>query len=707
MLQPPSPDLSGPRASRQSARLTSSRQPNRGGIRKPTATPYRVDKDGDLVMDAAGAGVRGERVGTRGRGSAIHGSRQTRRHNTPDSVSSRMSTRPARTGIDMSAIQKAVLRGMGSNEPLPKGLRTGLKGVHAKENTLEVRNGLDKIRVWGLKESKAAVNKDGGISDLIAFLERKATNPDAPARDAVKIKKSHMEGDTLIIFVRPEDTPKILRINHFTFAGASLKIERPSEKPTSLSKDASSETPNTIETLKDVLSRRYNAEARLLDLSQLGDDPGLVNIGMFNATSTESKFFPALMKVCDGIFTSSQEKEEAVASVSLANNALTDVSSVTTLSQTFPAIKNLDLSNNQIPHLKALGGWRWRFRKLEHLILSGNPIEVKEPNYKAEITKWYPTLTTLNTLQIRSPEEVTTFTRSKLPLPILGPSFRDEASIAENFVKQFFPGYDTDRIALVNGYYDAQSTFSLSVNTSAPRGELEVSSYQAASWDQYIKRSRNLMRVTHVPARMSRLYTGTEMIKDCFTVLPATRHPDLLSEPQKWCIECHTLPGLPDPSRQSVSGVGGLMVIVHGEFSEVDISTNKTTVTRSFDRTFILGPGGGIGGIRVACDTLVLRAYGGFGAWEPEDVGAPDVPAAPSQASQYQIPIPEGFGVAGTGKTEEQVEKEMLALKLSNTTGMTLEYSGMCLEQSGWNLEGAGIAFEQAKVNLPAEAFLP
>ena len=181
---------SGPSVSRQSGRLTSARQPTRGGIQKRNATPSRVDKDGDLVMDAAGARVRGGgRVSGGGRGSAIRGSAQTRRQNTPDSLSSRISTRPARTGIDTSAIQKAVLRGMGSNETLPRAPRAALKGVRARENTREVKDGLNKISVRGLKESKAASNKDGGVSDLIAFLERKATNPDAPARDAVKIKK--------------------------------------------------------------------------------------------------------------------------------------------------------------------------------------------------------------------------------------------------------------------------------------------------------------------------------------------------------------------------------------------------------------------------------------------------------------------------------------------------------------------------------------
>lgn len=400
------------------------------------------------------------------------------------------------------------------------------------------------------------------------------------------------------------------------------------------------------------------------------------------------------MKICDSIFTTAHAKEEAILSVSLANNALTTIASVTTLSQTFPALKNLDLSHNKLKNLTALDGWRWKFRKLDQLILTGNPIETELPTYKDEIMKWYPTLITLNTIQVRSLDDARAAVNGKLPIPILGPSFRDEAAISENFVRQFFPAYDGDRITLVNGYYDSQSTFSISINLGAPHAA-ETTSKKLPSWEPYFKKSRNLTKITHPPSRMSRLYTGTDSIKDGFTTLPVTRHPDIMAEPQKWCVECHTIPGLPDPAGQSSSGVGGLMVMVHGEFAEVDVSTGQSTAIRSFDRTFVLGPGGGVGGIRVACDTLVLRPYGGHDAWRPE---AEDSSSIPTTQARHQINVPVGFALSGPGKTEEQVQKEVLALELSNRTRMTLEFSGLCLEQCGWNLEGAAVSFEQAKV---------
>lgn len=497
--------------------------------------------------------------------------------------------------------------------------------------------------------------------------------------------------------MRREDTSKIERLHNYQFAGATLGIEVSHRQTTEpLASDADSETPNTINVLKSVLSRRYNTDAKLLDLSQLGTDPELINIGMFSTTSRESKFFPALMKICDSIFTTAHAKEEAIVSVSLANNALTTIASVTTLSQTFPALRNLDLSNNQLKSLSAIEGWRWKFRKLDQLILTGNPIETELPTYKDDILKWYPTLITLNTIQIRSLEDARAAVNGKLPIPVLGPSFRDEAAISENFVKHFFPAYDGDRTALVNGYYDAQSTFSISINLSAPRAA-ETANQKPLSWEAYLKKSRNLTKVTRPPGRMSRLYTGTESIRDGFTTLPVTRHPDIMAEPQKWCVECHTIPGLPDPTGQSSSGVGGLMVMVHGEFTEADVSTGQSTAIRSFDRTFVLGPGGGVGGIRVACDTLVLRHYGGHDAWRTE---VEDSASIPAPQAQHQINVPAGFALSGPGKTEEQVQKEVLAVELSKGTGMTLEFSGLCLEQCGWNLEGAAASFEQAKVCL-------
>lgn len=485
--------------------------------------------------------------------------------------------------------------------------------------------------------------------------------------------------------MKPEDTPKIARLDTYSFAGAPLKIEAPTT-----TEAVSSEAIQLKDKMTAMLTRRYNPELRLLDLSSLGTDPEFASSGMFDTAARQSKFFPALMKVCDSVFTSLEQKREAVVSVTLANNNLPNLSSVTTLSQTFPEIKNLDLSNNDLKGLAAIEAWRWRFRLLDHLVLSGNPIETIEPAYQEDIVKWYPKLRTLNTVQVRTDEQIAAAApKSKLPVAVHPASFQDESAIGETFVKHFFSAYDVDRSALISAFYDAESCFSLSINVSALRAP-ETTETRPQPWDFYIKKSRNLTKITTLPGRMDRMYKGTEKIRDIWLTLPSSRHPDFAAEPDKWCIECHTLPGLPDPSGQSPGGVGGLMVMVHGEFGEVDVSTNNITGRRSFDRTFVLGPGGGVGGVRVVSDMLVVRAYGGHEAWKP------NVQPQTPPMSHYQPP--DGFGAAIPGKSEEQVQKELLAMELTKATRMTLEYSGMCLEQSAWNLEEAGKAFEQVKV---------
>ena len=176
--QPPPP--TGPRAS---GRLASSRIPNRGGIQKRNTTPARVDKDGDLVMDQGSAD---RRASGRGRGVTTQRPAQTRKSGTSESLGARTS-RPTRTGIDPSAIQKAVLRGMGSKDTAPRGPRSSLRNVRGRGTTRPTDLGWDQITVKGFTESKAAANPGGGISELIAFLERKATHPDAPKVKIMKV----------------------------------------------------------------------------------------------------------------------------------------------------------------------------------------------------------------------------------------------------------------------------------------------------------------------------------------------------------------------------------------------------------------------------------------------------------------------------------------------------------------------------------------
>ncbi|TPR11754.1 putative NAD(P)H-dependent D-xylose reductase xyl1 domain protein [Aspergillus niger] len=616
---------------------------DRGGIRKRGATT-RVDREGDLMMDAGSARNRGKKVrGDSGRSQAANKA--------------------------MDAIQKAI----SSNSDTQANIRQGGRG-----------SGLEQVIVRGWKQSKAASNRDGGLESLIAFLEKKLSPPDSKAGTRARITKSRVEGDALIVSIRPELLERMLQLNGFSFAGAPLTTEKydPStggllDQPMLSAMAQNGGTSSAAETkakMTTILGKRYTQQTKLLDLSKLGTDPDLLAMGIFGSTSTESKFFPALMKVWELNFDNATARREAVESVSLAHNQLANITAVTALASTIPDLKNLDLSNNEFKDAQSLIGWRWKFRNLEFLDLSNTPFSA-DPTFKDTMLKWYPKLRFLNNVEVRTAEEIAA--QKKTPIPVQPPHFQDDSQIAENFVRAFFAGYDNDRSGILNSVYDNHTTFTLNVNTSAPRAQQT----ETAPWDAYIKKSRNLLKISHLPARMSRVYTGAEKIRELWTSLPATRHPDIATRPEEWLIECYPIPGLPDISGQSSTGVGGLLIMVHGKFDEIN---GAKVETRSFDRTFIIGPGGGMGGIRVVSDILCLRAYA--------------IPGAP-----------EGYGMPAPGKADAQVQQEQLVLQMSSNTRMTLQYSEMALSGNGWNMEAALKNFEELKAQgtLPPEAFLP
>ena len=465
-----------------------------------------------------------------------------------------------------------------------------------------------------------------------------------------------------------------------------------------MQQSTSKETEDLKILFRGVLERRYNFETKLLDLSSLGQDEALQKKNVFDTKSTTSKIFPALMKVLEISFDTDEERHAAITSVSLANNELVDLTPVTTLSMTLPKLHNLDLSNNKFEKLSALQHWRKRFYHLQHLVLSNNPIEQNEPDYAAEIIKWYPNLRMLNDVQVRTEEDVTKkATATELPFPIRSAIFKDEGGIAETFVRTFFTGLDSDRAALAALYYDEQSEFSFAVNTQALRDPAATEHTEKQEWDQYIKNSRNLKKISHLPARQNRLFRGTKAVADAFAAMPKTQHPSLASEARKWMIEAHIQPGVPDPSGQSPNGVDGFMITVHGEFDEVERDSGQTTKKRSFDRMFIVGPGGP-SGVRVVNDMLTVRAYGGAQAFDPDHMESWTMPAQAAATTIDIAPqLPAGLSVEMA---------EQMVVELQKQTSMTIAYSKDCLDQVGWDFQKALEAFANVKGNLPADAFV-
>lgn len=152
-----------------------------------------MDKDGDLEMEAAGGSAK-----DRGAGRGSRGVSQSRANAAGSRFGSGRDAnlaRPARGIVNPTRVQEAILRSIGADGKVPRGpglnLRTTKHMVKSlvKERDLNARARWEQIIIRGFQNSKAASNPDGGIKDLIAFLERKASAPDASARDLVRIKK--------------------------------------------------------------------------------------------------------------------------------------------------------------------------------------------------------------------------------------------------------------------------------------------------------------------------------------------------------------------------------------------------------------------------------------------------------------------------------------------------------------------------------------
>lgn len=483
----------------------------------------------------------------------------------------------------------------------------------------------------------------------------------------------------IYILASNQDAEEILKLNGFIFAGAQLNIAKNEGGWPQTEKTGSTALSNKAQQdkikLQQVLERRYNPNIKLLDLSALGQDPTLTEMGLFQAKNIAEKTFKVLMVICQDLFKTAQAKRDAIESISLAGNNIDFVGQVFDLAETFPDLKHLDLSNNQLSNLKQLNQWRSRFRHLETLLLNDNPIIQTEPNHAIELRDWFPKLQNLSNIQIRTAEEVAMEAAKAQPklIPQRGTDFRDVAGLGEQFLRQFFTLYDSNRDELLATFYDEYSTFTLAVVTGGPKD----SDTAVLPWAPYLTFSRNHQRITTEAARFQRYIKGIQ-IQEVWKKLPVTQHPELATNLDKYIIDCHPMKGLHDPITHKSGGEDGMIITMHGEFEELEASTGKTG-KRSFSRTFVIGPGlPGRGVMRVISDMLSISP------WSP----------VPSVAISASAPIPPPAPILSP---EEQ--QQLMLVELSKRTNMIGEYSQMCLETAEWNFDRALAVFEERKAS--------
>ncbi|KAF3932501.1 hypothetical protein ABW19_dt0209690 [Dactylella cylindrospora] len=614
-----------------------------GGIQKRRSTG-RIDKEGDLDM--------GGQVPAAPRARPISGAKP----------------RVTRSGA---------LTGQRSETGPAKGLRPNRNPARAPVGTVrgvkQPTGGFIEMKVSGWK----GIASD---TETVIFLERKTKE---------KFRRPKAVGEQILFQIPLVKVPSVLEWDNVAFAGTHLRIQAVNELPASIqaalkpAADRSEQAQQTAVVLKNVLISRYRADAKMLDLSALASDPQLQASGFFSQESTTTKMFPALMKVADEQFTNRAEKREQVVSVNLANNNLPDIGMVASLAVTFPELKNLSLENNNITTFKQLEPWKYKFRKLEQLILTGNPIN-QVPNYREECRKWWKTLVMLDNIVYPEPPVTAKANQSAGPGPFppmpveIKPGIVDDQEHTNDFLSTFFPLFDSDRKACLSAFYNETSLFSISVNVSAPRLAGDTK-HNIQKWDAYIPKSRNMIRLRNPTAIKDRCAKGPANILKTWETLPRTLHD--VSDPTKWSYDSRNLP---------FGDTICMQMTVHGEYEEPEnVAREGVASKRSFSRMFIVLPRGPEGGYLVARDVLIVRAYGGHHAWSPE--------AQVAVAQQPQVP----------GAPQAQLDpKQQMILQLMSQTGLTEQYAQLCLDQTGWDLAKAMQAFNEVRAsgNLPPDA---
>lgn len=152
--------------------------------------------------------------------------------------------------------------------------------------------------------------------------------------------------------------------------------------------------------LEQVIRKRYDPNAKLLDLSALAMDP-LIQGAQLQSSSAEKVFSALFVTLEKSVFETREKRAEMIESVSFKNNSLNTVKEIIGASTTFYSIKNLDLSDNNFKKITDLTWWKNRFPGLEQIILAGNPVD--SPQTREEVKKWYRKLKTYNLQPLDAP----------------------------------------------------------------------------------------------------------------------------------------------------------------------------------------------------------------------------------------------------------------------------------------------------------------
>ncbi|KAJ3867011.1 hypothetical protein EV359DRAFT_35403 [Lentinula novae-zelandiae] len=490
-------------------------------------------------------------------------------------------------------------------------------------------------------------------------------------------------------------------------------------------------TPKSVEAWRKFVQKRWSPDTALLDLSNMIEDEMVKKFNLMPPGHGGSARDAAV------VFKLAKELKPQVQSLNLAKNRLSG-QHLSLLSHYLPGLVNLSLQDNDLKtyrDLDAISGRKDKLVGLKELLLAGNPlreemIKKDAEQFKNEVSRRFPSLMTLDGQTIaqisfdvfQEPNKLSTGVQkpssTTFPVEMSGSLIVGvDGALLSNFLVRFFSAYDSQRAALKD-VYDSTATFSYSCNTSIPeRARIlalhhKLPNQRKLEWGPWLDQgntgSRNLMRLAHSHEKqVQRLLIGGEAIAAYVSTLPSTKH-DISGPAEKFCVDCFPV---------AQGGMMGLLVMVHGEFTELPAEG-----LRSFDRTFVLIPAPEASRAKssgwdvvIISDQWTIRAYSSPDAWKPGPMVVQPDPAAVRQKNGpsgndsnsdkgQTIPLLSTEQQNALGQIPEP--QRSMVLHISVRTGLNVQYSVDCLTNNGWDVEKAFANFEQVKGTLAREAFL-
>lgn len=427
------------------------------------------------------------------------------------------------------------------------------------------------------------------------------------------------------------------------------------------------------EKIKLVMSRRYDAVTKVLNLSQFHLDEQLC-IDYYTPLSREN-IMQTVVEIINNHIPDVQV-------IDASHNKIFNVNQMKPLATKASSLKTLNLGNNKLTQITALDPLQGL--PLEQLILNQNPLcdrFSEQSTYISAVRKRFPKLLKLDGVDLPpvisfdiEAEDV------RLP-PSQSSSFvSDEARLLVlSFLEQYLSIYDSDdRQPLLNAYNDSAV---LSMTCSYPS---QTSNTSAARLDVYMKDSRNLKRLDDVNRRSRLLQQGKIDIISFLTKLPKTLH-----DPRSLVVDV------------PVASSNLIVVSVTGVFRE---RAERNAMLRAFQRVFVIVPSAA--GLCIVNEQLhvTLATSEQIRSAFKDPIVPVAVPATTSVAPVAALPAES----APQLPVIDSVVKEQMILSFAEQSGMNVNWSLKCLEENGWNFEHAAFVFSELKKNnqIPPEAFI-